>query len=235
MFNDELLSRLRLEPEKTCLEVAEIARRRIDFGTSSGYTEPEHEVLKETAALLVEVVDAGLLQAKVEVDPPSDEEFSNPARLFSYMTAVEEGCKAFLQRSQIAISRNRFRAALGQGFSYEFSQGDLDRVQALLNELRAAVSALKAIEDDHRARLLHRLESLQAELHKRVGSLDRFWAMVGEAGVVLGKFGTDAKPIVDRVRELVQIVWKTQARSEELPSDAGFPKLGGEGADQLGQ
>lgn len=74
--------------------------------------------------------------------------------------------------------------------------------------------------------ILKRLENLQSELHKRVSDLDRFWGLVGDAGVVLGKLGKDAKPIVDRVREVAEIAWKTQARTEELPSSSPNPMLG---------
>ncbi|KEF32622.1 hypothetical protein D777_01256 [Marinobacter nitratireducens] len=43
--------------------------------------------------------------------------------------------------------------------------------------------------------------------------------------MVLGKLGKDAKPIVDRIREVAEIVWKTQARTEELPSGTDNPVL----------
>ena len=43
----------------------------------------------------------------------------------------------------------------------------------------------------------HRLERLQSELHKTVPDIDRIWGMFEEAGVMLGKFGKDAKPLVD--------------------------------------
>ena len=60
---------------------------------------------------------------------------------------------------------------------------------------------------------------MQQELHKCMSDLDRFWGLVGDAGVVLGKFGTDAKALVDRIREIAGIVWRTQAFAEELPTD----------------
>jgi hypothetical protein len=72
---------------------------------------------------------------------------------------------------------------------------------------------------------LKRLESLQAEIHKRVPDLDKFWGLIGDAGVVIGKFGKDAKPIVDRIREIADIVWRTQFRAEELPSGTSSPLL----------
>ena len=58
-----------------------------------------------------------------------------------------------------------------------------------------------------------------------MSNLDKLWGLIGEAGVVLGKFGKDAKPLADRIREIAQITWRTQARAEELPSGARLPLL----------
>ena len=69
------------------------------------------------------------------------------------------------------------------------------------------------------------MEKIQSELHKKVSDLDRFWGLIGDAGVVIGKFGNDAKPIVDRIKEIADIVWRTQSRSEELPSGTTTPFL----------
>jgi len=58
-----------------------------------------------------------------------------------------------------------------------------------------------------------------------MSSLDKLWGLIGEAGVVLGKFGEDAKPFVDRIVEIAGITWRTQARAEELPSATPLPLL----------
>ena len=63
------------------------------------------------------------------------------------------------------------------------------------------------------------------ELHKRMSSVAKFWDLMGEAGVALGKFGKDAKPFVDRIKEILQITWRTQVRTEELPSATSLPLL----------
>ena len=73
--------------------------------------------------------------------------------------------------------------------------------------------------------MLNKVESVQREIHKKITTLDKLWGLVGEAGVALGKFGKDAKPFVDRVREIAQITWRTQARVEELPSGTTLPLL----------
>ncbi|NVM02945.1 MAG: hypothetical protein HWN67_11445, partial [Candidatus Helarchaeota archaeon] len=59
-------------------------------------------------------------------------------------------------------------------------------------------------------------------------NLDKFWGLIGDAGVMIGKFGNDVKPIVDRIREIAEIVWRTQAIAEELPTGMKFPLLKGE-------
>ena len=122
-------------------------------------------------------------------------------------------------------AHEKYAKRFGVIFLYQFSDGDLKRIQDLLNELRDTITKSELFDAKHKQRILNKLESLQSELHKKMSSLDRFWGLIGEAGVVLGKFGQDAKPLVDRIREIAQIVWRTQARAEELPSGTPFPLL----------
>jgi hypothetical protein len=125
----------------------------------------------------------------------------------------------------IEKSREKFRQFFGQLFIYEFSNGDLILIQKLINELRDLITHSELFDSKYKERLLKKLEGLQSEIHKKMSNLDKFWGFVGELGVVLGKFGKDAKPFVDRIREILQIVWRTQARSEELPSATAIPLL----------
>ena len=116
----------------------------------------------------------------------------------------------------------------GKGFFYEFSEGDLKRIQVLLNELRDLVRETKELDEDHKSRILQRLEKLQAELHKRVSDLDRFWGLIVDASIVGRKVGENAKLIVDRMHEIVDIVFRVQARVEGLPSNVPFELPTGE-------
>ena len=132
-----------------------------------------------------------------------------------------EIAKHIVQLKSAQFSR-KYDAKLGAVFSYEFSDGDLERIQHLINELRDLISDSADFGGDHKRRLLGRLEKVQAEMHKKMSDLDLLWGLVGEAGVALGKFGEEAKPFVDRIREITNIVWRTQSRAEELPSDTPF-------------
>lgn len=154
---------------------------------------------------------------------------TNMANISQFITGYCQKLRSELTSMQaatiLAAAKEKFTPYLTNSFCYEFSEGDLLRVQELLNELRNEIQNNSELDEDHKRRVLRRLEKLQLELHKKVADLDRFWGLVGEAGVVIGKFGNDAKPIVDRIREIAQIVWNTQARAEELPSGSSFPKL----------
>ena len=116
--------------------------------------------------------------------------------------------------------QDRFEVLLGKAFAYTLTEADLSRIQTLVNELRDLIVTSERFQEDHKRRVLDRLEGLQQELHRRISNLDRFYGLIGDAGVLLGKFGHDAKPFVDRIGEIVQIVWRSQANAEQLPASA---------------
>lgn len=186
----------------------------------------DYDKLVEAYALLAEVINANMLPIKVDV-PVITGPFSTQVcrSYFEFVRNVHAACILVQSEGRVASFREKFRVGLGKTFLYEFSQGDLVEVQGLINELRGLISESKDLDQNHKQRLLRRLEQLQSELHKKMSDLDRFWGLIGDAGVVLNKLGNDAKPIVDRIREISQITWKTQSRAEELPSNADFPKL----------
>ncbi len=193
------------------------------------YNRVPYDDFIEACIFLESIVEAGLLapidisKSKVELkgSPQFEDQDLNDFFRKIFSRADEE-----IKVMRAEDLRSKFRSEFGSVFCYEFSQGDLDRVQELINALRNELMNCNGLEDGHRQRLMRRLELLQAELHKKISNLDRFWGLIGDAGVVLGKLGQDAKPLVDRIREITTIVWQTQARSEELPSGLPPPLLG---------
>lgn len=226
LFDEGFIEWVDNNPVEGISRICSIAlEKQADLNDGREWSEEEHEVLWEAATFIDLVSEKHSIKLDRCILEPSLHRSNNCRTLVDYIQNVSTAINGHLTQLKVASYRNRYSAALKAGFAYEFSTGDLDRVQSLINELRTKINECDELEDDHKQRLLNRLEKLQSEVHKRVSDLDRFWGLVGDAGIVLGKLGDDAKPIVDRVKELAQIVWRTQARAEELPSGASNPML----------
>jgi hypothetical protein len=109
-----------------------------------------------------------------------------------------------------------YASLFGKGVFYEFSDGDFARIQTLLNGLRDLLTKSEDFEEEHRMRLLKKLEALQSELHKRMSNFDRFWGFFIDSGIALSKFWENAKPFRDDVKEIIEIVSRTQAKAENV-------------------
>jgi len=137
-----------------------------------------------------------------------------------------------------ALDRRRTKEAVGRAqdfyetrirgaFAYEFFESDYKRLKGLLSEVQTLTRESRPTDVDHKRRLMKRLANVQQELHKRMPSLDMFWGLVGDAGVMLGKFGNDAEPLVQCICEILEIVVRTQTRAEGLPLATENPLLSG--------
>ena len=78
-------------------------------------------------------------------------------------------------------------------FFYEFEKKETDRIGLLLSELHEILTTSKNLEEAQKYRLLKRLEKLQKELDNEISDLDRFWGLVGDAGLIMGKAEKEAK------------------------------------------
>ena len=224
LFDEVFLAELSEKPVEGVLAICAKVRAAI-VHNSNGWNEREYEVLLEALALVSSLVELNIVTSPYAVPQLVGNLAEDCREISEYLDSLEEDYATKTSRLKIQNFKKHFIVILGNGFKYEFSQGDLDRIQALVNELREHVSKSNDFEESHKSRLLSRLEKLQAELHKKMSDLDKFWGLIGDAGVVIGKFGDDVKPIVDRIKEITEIVWRTQARAEELPSDSPLPRL----------
>lgn len=226
LYSDQFIESIPQNPIYSIKEACKQALQEVS-DLNNHWTTSELEALEEADVLLEELQAADILPTnytKPRSAGVSREERARSIR--DELISVVEN----LERLQLEEKRerlaSRFRAVIGVSFTYEFSDGDLNRVQTLLNELRQLISETEQFEPSHQQRVLSRLENLQKELHKKVSDLDRFWGLVGDAGVMLEKLGNNAKPIVDRIREVTTIVWKTQGRAEQLSSNSPPPQIG---------
>lgn len=192
------------------------------------WTQALHGLLLESAALILSLEEQDLISHLVM--PPSLDgnmgQICNKLRTFLSDVQGEMVGQSSAQR--LESMKSRFSVTLANGFGYEFTDGDLKRIQQLINQLRELVSANTELDQGHKQRLLKRLEKMQSELHKKMSDLAVFYSLMGDAGVALGKLGEGAKPIVEAIKELTGLAWKSQARAEQLESGAENPMLGHE-------
>jgi len=225
LFNEDIIAQIEENPVMGITNACEVAIDRLNELSGDGWSEIAHELLMEAVSFLELAIQTSQIHVDAIVPEAAGNIQENCKNFWVYICEI----KAIFEEQSIKLKMDsykaRYKADFKASFSYEFSQGDLERIQTLINELRDHISENEMLEEDHKRRLLKRLESMQSELHKRVSDLDRLWGMVGDAGVVLGKLGVDSKPIVDRIKEVTEIVWKTQSRTEELPSDSRNPMI----------
>lgn len=226
LYSDEFLESLKADPIAGVKRACQLALDTMK--NDPEWTIEEMEALEEADILFTELTKAEMMPVSYLIDlfPEEEPRGLKVSRIRDAIRSILKQCEQLELRAQRERLASRIRIGLGRKFAYEFSQGDIERIQSLLNDLRGLVEASEKFKPEHQQRLLARLEALQRELHKKVSDLDRFWGLIGDAGVVLAKLGNDAKPIVDRVREIADIVWNTQGRAEELPSTAKPPQIG---------
>ncbi|AOJ42681.1 hypothetical protein WJ23_33135 [Burkholderia lata] len=222
-ISDEFISHARIAPVDALFHLCEHIQGMVS--ENHGWTQDEFEDLTVAVAFVASMVEGGLLENLLHPPSMTGNVPEDCSTLKRYLDQYEEIYRTKASKQRLSSLTSRFSAALGNTFAYHFTDGDVARIQTLINELRELVSQSDGFEADHKARLLKRLERLQSEIHKSVSDLDRFWGLIGDAGVVLGKLGTNAKPLVDRIKEIADIVWRTQSITEQLPSGTPPPLL----------
>lgn len=145
---------------------------------------------------------------------PKDEEL-----IVAFFTKIESDIVRITRLHVINEYKKVYAMKFKTAFFYEFPQGDLERIQLRINELRSLISDSEDITVEHKQQLVKRLEKLHSELHKTMLDLDRLWGIVLEVGPVVERLGESAKPLVARIREIAEIVWAVQIRAQELPTN----------------
>ncbi len=187
-----------------------------------------HQYCLEAFALMDVYISDNQLEYEMPTLPPTSQtEFDK--QFLGFVQTISGKIRPYV----IADEHERKLHNLRKGFSnnlnkvpvYEFTEGDLTRIQDLLNRLRVYLSESNEFALEHKRRLMLRLEKLQAELHKKQSDFDHYWGLFIDSGIALGKFGKEAKPFVEMMAEIKEIIWSTQSRAEELPSGSKPPML----------
>ena len=148
--------------------IVRAAWKEADGGPNSRWNSEEHLIALEAYALLKEITEGGIISYPPPLFDVGLDQNEDCGNLGHYLQALTAEFKGKAQQKIVEAHQQRFKLGLGKSFAYEFSQGDYDKVQKLINELRGLIADSKVFEKDHQRRLLARLERLQNEMHKKV-------------------------------------------------------------------
>jgi hypothetical protein len=115
--------------------------------------------------------------------------------------------------------KTKFKAILFGDYLYEFTSEELKTLRMLLYQLKNLLTDCPHLDSQFTQRLTRRIDNISKDLHIEMPSLDILWGLVGEAGVIVGKAGEKVAMIVNKIREVIHLIWQVQARSEKLSSD----------------
>lgn len=137
---------------------------------------------------------------------------------------------SFFKAMYVSIIKMHFDNEIEDFFgenTYEISVGDKERISSLILAIRDTVEKSTAIDDDHKERIFSRLNLLQVELDKKRTNFDKLLGGVVRIGIVLNKFGEDAKPSVERIQELGGVLYRLLEKIEKIvnPTTPAIPLL----------
>ncbi|AZV78828.1 hypothetical protein EBB79_13745 [Parasedimentitalea marina] len=108
---------------------------------------------------------------------------------------------------------------------FELEQPDKDRIFKLCNDMRKIVFASSMFDEPHKKRLLNRIAAIEKQVFSKKGLFDVILGGVSDVGETLGKFGTDIKPLTDRMKEVARIARKGTKEYDQIPAPEEVKKL----------
>ncbi|OYZ06457.1 MAG: hypothetical protein B7Y29_05555, partial [Thiotrichales bacterium 16-46-22] len=221
LFDETIIEQIKEDPINglaNLLAIVDTSLTKDVSGKSFRLTDKNHETITEFILLLSVLNEGKFLHFELSIPNLTHIKEHDIQAGMVLLYTIRQQLQTETKKRNAESIKEKYSNILGTSFYYEFSPTDLTRLQELINELRDLIASTNDLESDHQRRLLSRLEKLQSELHKKLSDVDRFWGLVGDAGVMLEKLGKNAKPMVDRIKEIAQITWKTQTQAEGLPN-----------------
>jgi hypothetical protein len=190
--------------------------------TDLGSSNDEYSQPLAAWSLVLELCD------RSEVSPPAVDftgaEEANAQNIKEAISALGSEVSLEVTNQTLKTMRGKYAAQLEGVPLYEISDEDLFLVQQRLIDLRGLIQASDALNDDHRKRLLTRLEALQTVLQKKMSNLDGIFGFIFDLAALENQMGADAKPFMDRANDVARIASSAYAAAHQMrPSD--LPQL----------
>jgi len=131
--------------------------------------------------------------------------------------------KNYDKKVQVTKYTDIFESKINDRFTYKLEDKEIDSIQDLLNKLRDMIYSSNEIEDEHKRRLLEKINQLQTELNKEISDFDKFLGLMMETATTFGKAGEAAMPFIKLIHKLQEVLGPIIRRNKSLPKDSADP------------
>ena len=223
IFSDDFIKRL---PEDNMLALTAIcdeynsfsSKYFNDIGTRAIAEQYSSELINAYAFLLAIVESREIELPTKPFDKLPDDPADAVERIDHTFKIISKYVGPIARNSTLKLAKERYLQTLN-GFLYEFSKGDIKNIKQLIKDLREQLESCKELDDDHKARVIKKLNDLDSEINIKMTNLDKTYALIVEAQILVHKLGEASKPYIQIIKTIVNFAWRAEARAEGLSSD----------------
>jgi len=214
IFTSERLAKIPKDPTEGLLHICDIFFSEIDQNTDPQETDMKDYI--ECYALLRKYTEARGFDYNLNPIPINLTNIAGFVR--NEFIAVQSNTRKTSQQKTEQSFENFFSNHFQGGQNFELSDGDIQEIQRLTNDLRSRILQTLDLEEKHKQRIISRLEAMQKEIHKVQSNFDVLTGTMCEVLSVIKKAGDAAEPWTRIVKNIMHIAWASQGRVYELSS-----------------
>lgn len=131
---------------------------------------------------------------------------------------INEQLEDIMALKTLAEKKTTFETLLSQDVVYSLSDKDLNTLYHKLDSIIDSINENFDIKRSLKSRIINLLGTLKKELKPKMQNFDKFWALVGYTGILYGLYEEKVMKILDKIKDVLNYIWKIQAKAEGLPS-----------------
>ncbi len=131
---------------------------------------------------------------------------------------IEEELEDYISFKKLEEKKVTFESMLSEGITYYLNDRDLNTLYRKLDSIIDSITENFDIKRNLKTRLINLLGILKRDLKPTMPNFDKFWALVGYTGLLYGLYEEKVMKIIDKIKDVLNYIWKIQATTEGLPT-----------------
>ncbi len=131
---------------------------------------------------------------------------------------IEEELEDFISFKKLEEKKVTFESMLSEGITYNLCDRDLNTLYHKLDSIIDSITENFDIKRSLKTRIINLLGILKRDLKPTMPNFDKFWALVGYTGLLYGLYEEKVMKIIDKIKDVLNFIWKIQATAEGLPT-----------------